>query len=120
MPNVPSVLSRSFVDAKLILQGAGITLPTVQLPFGVPDCVATLVLQGASGTTAMLMADSTLVTADDTQDFADSIATTLTAPYVLSQSPPPGTAFVQGATVIASMIAVGYPIPTPLGTIPVP
>lgn len=116
MPNVPSILSRSFVDAPLIVGQAGLLLAQTT-----PATAPNLVLQGASGATPQLMADSTAITCDDTQDFADSIATSLTAPYVLSQQPPPGTAYTLGSTVIVSYNALGYPVPINAGgTQPVP
>ena len=108
--NVPSVLGMSFVDANFALTWSGLL---IQPP--------TLVLAGGSGSTPMLMADNTFVTADDATDRADSVATTLTAPRVLSQNPPPGTAFTAGQTVITSIIAIGYSVPINAGgTQPVP
>lgn len=118
--NVPSVLGRSFVDAQFIMAGAGILVMNQTVVGNVPGFIPTLVFQGGSGSTPMLMADSTLITADDAQDLADSLATTLTAPYVLSQNPPPGTFYTPGDLVIATYTAIGYSVPTPQGPKPVP
>jgi hypothetical protein len=120
MSFVPSVLGRSFFDAQFIFAGAGILVQGSTVVGNIPGIIPTLVLQGASGSTPMIMCDSTLITVDDTQDRVDSNPPLLTASYVLSQNPPPGTQFTPGQLVIATYNAVGYPIPTPHGTIPVP
>lgn len=120
MPNVPSILGRSFVDAQFIMAGAGVFVSGVTLVGNVPALIPTLVFQGASGSAPMLMADNTLLTVDDISDTVDSVANTLPAPYVINQNPPPGFAFAAGQLVIATYIAIGYSVPTPLGNIPVP
>ncbi|MBA0088883.1 MAG: hypothetical protein HRJ53_28175 [Acidobacteria bacterium Pan2503] len=109
---MPSLLGRYFVDCEFILAGAGLI---AQPP------PTTLTLSPASAT-PMFMADTTFVTTDDMQDLADANAPLLTAPYVISQSPPPNTHVAPGASVqlTPAQLAIGYPVPTPLGNIPVP
>ena len=109
---MPSVLGRYWVDAQFILAGAGLITLTPPLA---------LTLQ-ASGPVQMLMADNTLITADDVQDLADANPPLLPAPYVISQFPPPNITVSPGASVEASpvQLGIGYPIPTSQGIIPVP
>ena len=112
--NTPSVLGKSFVEAQFIMGGATLLVRGASTVGNIPGIIPTLVLQGGSGSTPMLTADSTLITADGYMT-VDSVPALLTAPYVLSQSPPPGT-----QPTVAQYVAIGYPIPTPRGTIPVP
>lgn len=120
MSFVPSVLGRSFVDAQFIMGQSSLLVQGQTVVGNVPGTIPTLVLQGGSGSTPMFMCDSTLITCDDTQDFVDSNMPLLTAPYVLSQNPPPGTQFTPGQLVIGTYNALGYPVPTLTGTVPVP
>lgn len=114
IPNgtMPSVLGRSFTDAQFTIAGAGLIAQPPQIG---------LTLQ-ASLPTQMLMADTTLVTTDDMQDWADSNAPILPAPYVINQSPAPNLTVSPGASVqlTPAQLAIGYPVPTPTGIIPVP
>lgn len=108
--NTISVLGQSFVDAQFALLGVGFTiLPPV------------LVLNNAPGVIQMLMADSTLITADDQQDYIDADPTILPPPYVVSQSPAPGVFYDPAVLNIGKVIqAIGYSVPTVRGPIPVP
>lgn len=105
MTNVTSVLGQSFVDAKFSLLGQGILIApaTLAIRWSVP----------------MLEADGTLITCDDPADKADSNVALLSAPYVVVQSPAPGTPYLVGLTA-SQMLGIGYPVPTASGPIPVP
>lgn len=110
MSITPSVLGQSFSDAQFILLGAGLRITPPNLILGI--CFGGQPLP-------MLTADNTTITADDAQDRADSQVNLLTAPAVISQTPPPGTPVVVGVTVSA-IVALGYPVPTTRGYRPVP
>lgn len=115
----PSVLGRYWVDAQFILVGAGIIIQ----PY-------TLTLQGTSQSIQQLMADGTLVTADDIQDLADSDAPNLPAAYVIAQFPPPNLLVSPGNTQMLNpagptppnpvVLGIGYQVPSPIGVVPVP
>lgn len=109
---MPSLLGRYWVDCEFILASAGLIAQPTQ---------TTLTLQSANSGW-MLMADTTLVTVDDMQDLADANPPLLPAPYVIYQTPPPNVHVAPGATVqlTPAQVSLGYPIPTNLGTIPVP